>query len=152
VSSVQDIVQGSTFANVSMCALVLEDNPVGDDSRLDFESFPENGIEEAYSTTAYREIAADRMSQPGFAAYRGGNWSSFNLELEFRAGNALGRPIASLGELSTTDLEDILLQMERKGGGARRFPSRWSARPPSSPTASSRTHSPAASASRTSRP
>lgn len=111
--SLGDIVPGSGFANVSMCALILEDNPVGPDSRLDFESFPPDGIEESYAVTGYREIAADRMPQPGFAAYRGGNWSAFNLELKFRAGNYLGRTI-SLAELSTSDLDGILSAMERK--------------------------------------
>lgn len=109
-----NLVPGLGFSNVAMCALVLEDNPVGEDSKLVFESFPPDGIEESYAVTGYREIAADRMPQPGFAAYRGGNWSAFTLELKFRAGNALGRPIASLQELSVADLEGILTDMERK--------------------------------------
>lgn len=113
VTGLPNLVPGIGYANVTMCALVLEDNPVGQDSRLDFESFPSEGIEEAYAVSGYREIAADRMPQPGFAAYRGGNWSAFNLELKFRAGNQLGR-VVSLGELSVADLEGILTEMERK--------------------------------------
>jgi hypothetical protein len=98
---------------MAMCALVLEDDPVGKDSKLDFESFPMDGIEESYAVAGYREIAADRMPQPGFAAYRGGNWSAFNLELKFRAGSTLGREV-NIRELAVTDLESILTQMERK--------------------------------------
>jgi len=73
-------------------ALVLEDNPVGDQSRLEFETWPE-AIEEVYALTSYREIGADRMPQPGGVAYRGGNWSTFSLQLQFRAGmRQSGRP------------------------------------------------------------
>lgn len=104
---------GLTYANVTQCALVLEDNPVEGDSRLEFESFPADGFEEAYAVNGYREIAAARMSQPGFVAYRGGNWSAFSLELKFRAGNQLNRQIA-LAELATQDLEGVLRNMERK--------------------------------------
>ena len=98
--------------NLVPCALVLENEPVGDDSRLQFESFPDQ-IEEAYAVNAYREIAADRMSQPGYVAYRGGNWSSFALELKFRAERLPNRQI-QLDQLSTNDIEGILIDMERK--------------------------------------
>lgn len=108
-----NLTPGVAYNNVAMCALVLEDNPVGQDSKLVFESFPPDGIEESYSVSGYREIAADRMPQPGFVAYRGGNWSSFSLELKFRAGNSLGR-VLSLSELNVADLEGILTEMERK--------------------------------------
>lgn len=96
-----------------MCALVLEDNPVGADSRLSFESFPESGFDEAYSVAGYREIAADRMPQPGFAAYRGGNWNNFSLDLKFRANRFTGRHV-TVGEMTPAELGAILLQMERK--------------------------------------
>jgi hypothetical protein len=111
--SFADLVPGSTYSDVSKCALILEDNPVGEDSRLNFESFPAEGIEESYAVTGYREIAADRMPQPGFAAYRGGNWSAFTLELKFRAGDYLGRTV-DLKALSVADLEGILTTMEAK--------------------------------------
>lgn len=111
--SLSTLTPGCSPPNVATCALVLEDLPVGFDSKLLFESFPEGGIEESYSVNGYREIAADRMPQPGGAAYRGGNWSAFSLELKFRAGNALGG-VASIETLSTTDLESILTQMERR--------------------------------------
>lgn len=105
-----DLVGGVSHKTVP-CALVLENEPQGADSRLQFESFPDQ-IEEAYAVNAYREIAADRMSQPGFVAYRGGNWSSFALELQFRAeGSTGGRNIE---QLLTSDIETILLDMERK--------------------------------------
>jgi hypothetical protein len=111
--SFADLVPGSAYSDVSKCALVLEDDPVGPDSRLNFESFPAEGIEESYAVTGYREIAADRMPQPGFAAYRGGNWSAFTLELKFRAGDHLGRTV-DLKALSVADLEGILTTMEAK--------------------------------------
>ena len=50
------------YSRTSMCALVLEDNPVGPDSRLDFESFPgDEGLEETYATQPYREMGGDRI-------------------------------------------------------------------------------------------
>jgi hypothetical protein len=101
------------YNNVSQCALVLEDNPVGEDSRLYFDSFPEDGFEESYAVAGYREIASSRMPQPGEVAYRGGNWSAFSLALKFRAGDQLGRR-ASIDSLSSADLESILLTMQRK--------------------------------------
>lgn len=111
--AVPNLTPGLNYANVATCALVLEDNPVGPDSKLYFESFPDGGIEQSYAVNGYREIAADRMPQPGGVAYRGGNWSSFSLELKFRAANATGN-VASVETLSTADLESILVTMERK--------------------------------------
>jgi len=96
-----------------MCALVLEDNPVGDDSRLVFESFPsDEGIEEAYSVSQYQEMGAERMPQPGFVAYRGGNWSAVSLKLVFRAG-LVAAPV-SVDQLASSDIEQQLIEMERK--------------------------------------
>lgn len=97
------------------CALVLEDNPVGDDSRLDFETFPES-IEEVYALTSYREIGADRMPQPGGVAYRGGNWSTFSLGLEFRVGarNSAARAGQPPSEYDRTRFESELQEMSRK--------------------------------------
>ncbi len=97
------------------CALVLEDEPVGQDSRLEFESFPE-AIEEVYALASYREIGADRMPQPGGVAYRGGNWSTFSIELRFRVG---GRPSTTQAarpqiEYTRARLEQELKEMERK--------------------------------------
>lgn len=108
-----NLIGNVAYSNVSQCSLVLEDNPVGGDSKLVFESFPEDGIEEGYSVNGYREIAANRMPQPGYVAYRGGNWSAFSLVLKFRAGDELGRQVA-LSQLQTSDLEGILINMQRK--------------------------------------
>lgn len=99
------------------CALVLEDDPVGPDSRLAFESFPEE-IEEVYTVSPYREIGGDRASQPGFVAYRGGNWGAFNLVLEFQAGMKY-TPILSdvtgiLDTLDPTTIDRLLIENERK--------------------------------------
>jgi hypothetical protein len=112
-NAIQDLAGNVSYRSVSQCALVLEDNPVGDDSRLDFESFPEDGIEEAYTVEGYREIAGSRMPQPLFAAYRGGNWNAMSLVLNFRAGDNLGREVA-ISELSRNDLDALLVAMERK--------------------------------------
>lgn len=106
-----NLLPGANYANVTPCALVLEDSPTGD-GRLSFESWP-GEIEEAYSLAGYREIAGDRMPQPGFVAYRGGNWNTFSLELTFRAENQLNREI-SLGQMGVNDLSGLLVQMERK--------------------------------------
>jgi len=97
------------------CALVLEDNPVGEDSRLGFESFPE-AIEEVYALTSYREIGADRMPQPGGVAYRGGNWSTFSLTLQFRAGERanLRQAARTAAGYTRTRFEQELREMERK--------------------------------------
>ena len=97
------------------CALVLEDEPVGEDSRLAFESFPE-GIDEVYALTSYREIGADRMPQPGGVAYRGGNWSTFSIELKFRAGERanIERATRPSGDYTREMLEQELREMERK--------------------------------------
>lgn len=103
------------YARTEMCALVLEDNPVGADSRLAFESFP-GEIEETYAVNEYREMGGDRMPQPSFVAYRGGNWSPFQLNLVFRAGvkqaDTLQREAP--GQLSDTQLQQLLIEMERK--------------------------------------
>jgi hypothetical protein len=86
-------------------ALVIEDPP--NDSklrtRLSFQSYPDT-IEEVYTLTQYREIAATRMSQPGFVAYRGGNWGAFPLELQFRAGLDVGKDAA--GKSASTPVLD----------------------------------------------
>lgn len=111
--AIENLVAGVGYRNVSQCALVLENNPVGQDSRLSFESFPEDGFEESYGVSGYREIGADRMPQPGFVAYRGGKWSAFSLSLKFRAEGTLGRT-NKLNEMTTSDLEGILTAMERK--------------------------------------
>lgn len=68
-------------------ALVIEDPPNDPNlrTRLNFQSYPDT-IEQVYNLVDYREIGATRMSQPGFVAYRGGNWGAFPLELQFRAG------------------------------------------------------------------
>lgn len=96
------------------CALVLEDNPKGEDSRLAFETFPES-IEEVYSLTSYRTIGADRMPQPGAVAYRGGDWSTFAIQLKFRAGDRQsGRADRPPVELNRARLEQELREMERK--------------------------------------
>ena len=96
------------------CALVLEDEPVGQESRLEFETFPES-IEEVYAVTSYRKIGADRMPQPGGVAYRGGDWSTFSIELQFRAGHrASGRADRPPVEYSRTLLEQELVEMSRK--------------------------------------
>ena len=110
INATSNLTPGATYSNVAQCALVLEDTPT---EVLKFESFPDDGIEESYSVSGYREIAADRMSQPGFVAYRGGNWSSFNLVLKFRAGEQLKRQI-EIGSLQSSDLEVLLLQMEAR--------------------------------------
>lgn len=113
-NATQNLLPGLTYTNVRQCALVLEDNPVNGDSRLEFESFPEDGIEESYSVNGYREIAGGRMPQPGFAAYRGGNWSSFTLVLKFRAGGQAPTRKATLSAITESDLEGILIEMQRK--------------------------------------
>ena len=96
------------------CALVLEDNPVGQDSRLEFETFPEN-IEEVYSLTSYRTIGADRMPQPGGVAYRGGDWSTFSIQLQFRAGDRTsGRSDRPPVQYTRARLEQELLEMASK--------------------------------------
>lgn len=97
------------------CSVVLEDNPVGDDSRLYFESYPES-IEEVYALTTYREIGADRMPQPGGVAYRGGNWSTFSISLNFRAGDRQGDPtrVNNFSDMSRATLERELVEMEKK--------------------------------------
>jgi len=109
----QNLVGNVDWRNTTQCALVLENNPVGADSRLYFESFPADGFEESYSLGGYREIAADRMPQPGFVAYRGGNWSAFTLELKFRANGRLPTQ-RKLNQLTSADLDAILTTMERK--------------------------------------
>lgn len=97
------------------CALVLEDEPVGEDSRLDFETFPES-VEEVYALTSYREIGADRMPQPGGVAYRGGNWSTFSISLSFRAGERSNteRAAREPTDYTRARFEQELREMERK--------------------------------------
>lgn len=116
------------YGRMSMCALVLEDNPVGDaDSQLHFESFPgADGIEETYAVNSYREMGGDRMPQPSHVAYRGGNWSPFSLRLIFRAGvrevqnKRTGGAAAAAQALTTqngfgdAEFQQILIEMERK--------------------------------------
>lgn len=97
------------------CSLVLEDEPVGDDSRLYFESWPDS-IEEVYALTSYRTIGADRMPQPGGVAYRGGDWNTFSLQLIFRAGDRYSDPTRNnnFQDSSNTSLMRELTEMERK--------------------------------------
>jgi len=97
------------YADTTMCALVLEDNPVVNDSRLDFESFPENW-QESYAVN-YKELGGQRAPQPLRVAYQDGNWGEFTLELVFRAGE--GR-VESGKTLTALDLDQILIEMERK--------------------------------------
>jgi hypothetical protein len=107
---------GAGYRKVAQCAIVLEDNPVGDDSRLNFETFPEE-ISQSYATAAYREIGGNRMSQPGFASYQGGDWGAFTLKLSFMAGTTNSAlQILPRDEANTTppDLEQMLIDMERK--------------------------------------
>lgn len=114
-----NLVPGAYVEDVSMCALVLEDEPVQGDSKLVFESFPsEEGIEENYSVEEYQELGGERMPQPGFVSYRGGNWSPFNLKLIFRAGiSSISQAQAqgfNVTEQTPPDLEQLLIDMERK--------------------------------------
>lgn len=107
------LVPNASIEGVSMCALVLEDNPVGEDSKLVFESFPsEEGIEESYSVNQYQEMGGERMPQPGFVSYRGGNWGAFQVKLVFRAG--LHAPPVPADQLASSDIEQQLIEMERK--------------------------------------
>ena len=108
------------YHDTTPCELVLEDNPVGEDSSLEFESFP-GEVEETYALNEYREMGGDRMPQPSFVAYRGGNWNPFTLQLIFRAGRRQGDQIAQQAGLRTTplaltdaELQQILIRMERK--------------------------------------
>jgi hypothetical protein len=104
---------GADFRTMSQCAIVLEDEPVGPDSRLNFESFPP-AIEETYSLQQPREMGGERMPQPAYTAYRGGNWGPFQLSLKFRAFGedlAAQKPPASI---TLNDIDQVLIQMERK--------------------------------------
>lgn len=103
---------GARNFRTARCAIVLEDQPTGIDARMPFESF-EQEIEEAYSLDGYQEYAANRMPQPGYVAYRGGNWSPMNLTLHFRADGPLNKRIA-LGQIQASDVEGILIDMERR--------------------------------------
>lgn len=113
VMTIGDFGQGGNAGSAAQCALVLEDNPVGEDSRLPFESFQQE-IEETYTVQPYREIGADRAPQPAFVAYRGGNWGPFNLKLNFRAGTKLSPAPSAVDNLNLTDVESVLLENERK--------------------------------------
>lgn len=100
------------FDNVAQHAIVLEDTPVGADSRLVFESFP-GEWEESYKVKPYRVMGQHRMPQPQFATYQGGDWGPFPLTLVFRAGindGSEGDPNA----ISPRGIESILITMERK--------------------------------------
>lgn len=113
------VLEGSgQYYRTSMCALVLEDEPVGSDSRLEFESFP-GEVDETYSVNQYREMGGDRMPQPSHIAYRGGSWSPWTLTLVFRAGirqadQATANRPARPGDLDNASLEQQLIEMERK--------------------------------------
>jgi len=106
------IAPGANDFRTAVCAIVLEDQPTGVDARMPFASF-EQEIEESYALDGYQEYAKNRMPQPGYAAYRGGNWSAMNLTLHFRADGQVNRKIA-LGEVQTSDVEGILIDMEHK--------------------------------------
>jgi len=110
-SGLNNLVDNVAYSRVP-CSLVLEGNPT-DDNRLDFESFPADGFEEAYNVQGYEEMAARRMPQPGYVVYRGGNWSTLSLSLNFRAGDVLARQ-TSLENINTSDLQGLLISMERK--------------------------------------
>jgi len=98
--------------NTANCAIVLEDQPTGVDGRMAFQSF-EQEIEEAYGVTGYQEYAKERMPQPGYAAYRGGNWSAMNLTLNFQADGVLPAG-ADPRNIKASDVEGILVDMERR--------------------------------------
>lgn len=101
------------FDNVSNHAIVLEDTPVGADSRLVFESFP--GMwQESYQLRNYRQMGGHRMSQPQFATYQGGDWGPFPLTLIFRAGIGDGAPASDPLVIGARDIESVLLAMEQK--------------------------------------
>lgn len=110
----------NTPAKLAQCALVLEDSPVGADSRLYFESFPADGIEESYQLVEYRKMGGIRMPQPSFATYQGGDWGPFSLALEFVAGEGPGakptaaQVIATEGDQPSPDLEEMLIELEDK--------------------------------------
>ena len=107
------LVPGARFDNTAMYAFVLEDEPVGPDSRLVWESFPAEGLEETYALAAYREMGGNRMPQPAFATYQGGNWQPIPIALNFRAG-VNQRNVTGALAIDQTDLDRILLEMERK--------------------------------------
>lgn len=113
------ILNGSNqYGRTQVCALVLEDEPVGSDSRLDFESFP-GEVEETYSVNQYREMGGDRMPQPSHVAYRGGTWSPWTLTLLFRAGirqadQATAARLPRTDDVTNAQLEQMLIEMERK--------------------------------------
>jgi hypothetical protein len=108
---------GVSSGHLSQCAIVLEDEPVGSDSRLNFESFPPQ-ISETYGLDQYRQMGGDRMPQPAYVAYRGGNWGPFSLQLAFRAGLSGQASEAlygkSIEEITQADVEQVLIEMERK--------------------------------------
>lgn len=98
------------------CAIVLEDDPVGRDSRISFSSFQQE-IEQSYQVHQYREHGARRMAQPGFLTYLGGNWGPFTLRLKFRAGDniaAISKAPAGISNLNVPEVEQMLIAMERK--------------------------------------
>jgi len=99
------------FDNVSMYALVMEDQPTGGDSRLVFESFPAEGLEESYAVAAYREMGGNRSPQPQFATYQGGNWGTFTVSLKFRAGE---QNASSPGDVDAVIIDQLLVEMENK--------------------------------------
>jgi hypothetical protein len=108
---------GNGRHSVVPCALVLEDSPVDGDSKLQFNSFPSE-ITEQYAVAQYKEIGGEKMSQPAFASYNGGNWGPFTLKLQFVAGEA-DPDIALLAErdirtIQTHELDKMLTDMERK--------------------------------------
>lgn len=75
---------GEGYANLKMCCLAMEDDPVGDDSKLYFESFPEE-LSETYTAT-WKAMEDKRKSQPRYALWQQGDWTSFTLELTFHVG------------------------------------------------------------------
>jgi|CXWL01.1.fsa_nt_gi hypothetical protein len=105
------LVPTASYNDTSMCALVLEDVPAAsDDSRLVFETFP-GTLEQSYSLSPYRKIGGNRMPQPSFATYQGGDWGPFPLTLKFRAAE---RVAVDPNNLAPADLEGLLIEMERK--------------------------------------
>jgi hypothetical protein len=107
------------YHDTTVCELVLEDVPDTVQGSLAFESFPLD-IEETYALNEYREMGGDRMPQPRFVAYRGGNWTPFTLQLIFRAGNrqagTVAQTIVRQPARTQTDaqLQQLLIAMEKK--------------------------------------
>ena len=95
---------GSNQGKPTACAFVLEEDPRG--SRVEFESFPEEGIIEGYAATM-KNIADGFVPQPASRMYTGGDWNQLVFDLEFRAGDIQGGH-------SERDLNSLSSKMEKK--------------------------------------